>query len=146
MSMIDVFRELGRSNALKLREEAPNLTGTQIIDREHAVPAFDPKRDYSGYSIGTPVVDEGQIWLLLQPHNAANYDGRPSTLRALWGLAHTTNPARAKPWVDSYGTSGMYMTDECYVDTDGVVHRCLQDNVVYDAKAQPSAWETVENV
>lgn len=146
MSLIDVFRSLGRADALKLRTEAADLTGTQIIAREHSAPAFDPAKDYSNWPIGAPVTDEGQIWLLLQPHNAANYDGRPSTLRALWGLAHTTNPARAKPWVDSYGTSGMYMTGECYVDTDGVVHRCLQDNVVYDAKAQPSAWETVENV
>lgn len=143
MSMTGVFRALGRENARRLREEASGLTGTQIIDREHDVPAFDPQRDYSGYPAGAPVADDGQVWLLIQPHNAANYAGRPSTLRALWGLAHTTNPDRAKPWVDPYGTSGMYMTGECYRDTDGVVHRAKADNLVYDAASYPDGWETV---
>ena len=143
MSMTDIFRSLGRSDALALRSEAANLSGTQIIDREHAAPAFDPSKDYSTWPIGAPVIDEGQVWTLIQPHNAANYAGRPSALRALWGLAHTTNPAKAKPWVDPYGTSGMYMTGEVYKDADGNVWRCLQDNTVYDAATWPEGWEIV---
>lgn len=141
MSMTDIFRSLGRSDALKLREEAVNLTGTQIIDREHSAPAFDPTKDYSGFPVGAPVTDEGQVWTLIQPHNAANYAGRPSTLRALWGLAHTTNPAKAKPWVDPYGTSGMYMAGEVYKAEDGTVYRCLLDNTVHDVTAYPDGWE-----
>ena len=143
MSMTDIFRSLGRSDALTLRSEAANLNGTEIIDREHAAPAFDPGKDYSTWPAGAPVTDEGQVWTLIQPHNAAHYSGRPSALRALWGLAHTTNPARAKPWVDPYGTSGMYMTSECYRDADGNVWRCKQDNTVYDAATWPEAWEVV---
>lgn len=143
MSMIDVFRSLGRSDALKLREEAHSLTGTQIIDREHSAPAFDPTKDYSGFPVGAPVTDEGQVWLLIQPHNAAHYAGRPSTLRALWGLAHTTNPAKAKPWVDAYGVSGMYMDGECYKDADGNVWRCKQNNTVYPADTWPDGWGAV---
>lgn len=143
MSMIDIFRSLGRADALKLREEAASLTGTQIIDREHSAPAFDPAKDYSGFPAGAPVTDEGQVWLLIQPHNASHYEGRPAMLRAMWGLAHTTNPAKAKPWVDAYGTSGMYMSGECYKDNDGVVWRCMQNNTVYDAQTFPEAWEKV---
>jgi hypothetical protein len=144
MSMIDVFRSLGRCDALKLREEAAKLTGTEIIDREFSAPAFDPMRDYSGFPVGAPVTDEGQVWLLIQPYNAAHYEGRPSTLRALWGLAHTKNPAKAKPWVDPFGTSGMYMKDECYIDSEGVVWRCKDNNVVHPASALPSAWEVAK--
>lgn len=143
MSMIDVFRSLGRADALKLREEAASLTGTQIIAREHSAPAFEPEKDYSGWPAGAPVTDEGQVWLLIQPHSAAHYDGRPSTLRALWGLAHTTDPARAKPWVDPCGTSGMYMAGECYKAEDGTVWRALEDNLVHDAGAYPAGWEAV---
>lgn len=143
--MIEAFRSLGRADALALRNEAASLTGTQIIDREHAVPAFDPQRDYSGYPVGAPVADEGQVWLLILPHDAAHYpDARPATNRACWGLAHTTNPARAKPWVDAYGISGLYMTDECYKAADGTVYRALQDDLTYDADALPDAWDTVE--
>lgn len=143
MSMTDIFRSLGRSDALKLREEAANLNGTQIIDREHSAPAFDPTKDYSGFPVGAPVTDEGQVWLLIQPHNAAHYTGRPSTLRALWVLAHTTNPAKAKPWVNAYGTSGMYMTGEVYKDDDGNVWQAKSDNLVHDASAYPAGWTLV---
>lgn len=143
MSMIDVFRSLGRSDALKLREEAHALTGTQIIDREFCIPVFDPMKDYSAYPAGSPVRDEDQVWTLLQPHNAAHYGGRPSSLRALWSLAHTTNPKKAKPWVNPYGTSGMYMTGEVYLGADGTVWRAKQDNLVHDALSYPQGWEKV---
>lgn len=144
MSMRDVFYELGRANALSLRKDAKGMTGTEIIDREQDAPFFDPQKDYSGYPAGSPVRDGGQVWLLIQPYNAANYSGRPSDLRALWSLAHTTNPAKAKAWVSPYGTSGMYMKGECYKDANGFVWRCMQDSMVYSADVLPSAWEVVK--
>lgn len=131
----------GRIDALDLQARAANMTGTELIAEEEKAPAFDTDKDYSGWPVGAPVADEGQVWILIQPYNAAHYQGRPSTLRALWGLAHTTDPARAKPWVDPYGTSGMYMAKECYRAEDGTVYRCKGDNTVYDAAALPSAWE-----
>lgn len=145
MSMTDVFRSIGRSDALKLRNEAAYMTGTQIIDREVSVPAWRSEADYSTWPAGAPVADDGQVWLLLQPHNAAHYGQRPAELRALWGLAHTTNPARAKPWADPLGTSGMYMKGECYRDEDGKTWRCLEDNTVHSAAAYPAGWEIVQN-
>ena len=140
---LEIFRAAGRTAALELRGAAANLTGTEIIDREHDAPAFDPKKDYTGWPVGSPVCDDGQVWLLIQPYNAAHYPQRPAELRALWGLTHTKDPAKAKPWVDAYGTSGMYMTDECYIDDNGVVWRCKQDNVVHPASALPTAWQEV---
>lgn len=134
----------GRADAQALREEANSLTGTQIIAREAAVPAFDPSKDYTGCPVGTPVSDEGQVWTLIQPHNASHYQGRPATLRALWGLCHTTDPAKAKPWVNPLGTSGTYLLGECYRAEDGTVYRCRVDQTVYDAVAMPDHWEAVE--
>lgn len=141
--MAEAMYNQGVVDALELRNNAAGMTGTHIIDEEHCAPAFDPQKDYSQWPAGGPVKDEGQVWLLIQPHNAANYNGRPATLRALWGIAHTKDPAKAKPWVDPYGTSGMYMTGECYLDTDGTVYRCQQDNVVHNAQARPEAWAAV---
>lgn len=142
--VLEILRDLGRREAAALRETASTLTGTDIIAQERAVPPWDPEKDYTLCPAGTPVTDEGQVWTPIQPHNAANYQGRPSTLRALWGLTHTTDPAKAKPWVDPQGTSGMYMKGECYKAADGIVYRCLQDNCVYNAEALPSAWEEVK--
>lgn len=141
--MEEIFRTLGREHAEKLRAEAAELTGTQIIDREVSIPAWKTDGDYSLWPVGAPVTDEGQVWILLQPHNAAHYNARPAELRALWGLAHTTEPAKAKPWATPMGTSGMYMAGECYRDVDGDVWRCRNDNTAHSAAAYPAAWELV---
>lgn len=143
MRMNDVFYTMGMQDARDLRNGAGELSGTEIIEREHSIPAFDPMKDYSQYPVGAPVLDEGQVWLLIQPHNAANYDGRPAALRALWGIAHTKNSKKAKAWEAPYGTSGMYMAGECYKDSAGNVHRALFDNLVHDAHAYPAGWEDV---
>ena len=133
--MIDpktIMYEEGRRNALDLASRAPDMDGTSIIAEEDHIPAWSTPADYSGQPTGIPVQDEGQIWLLLIPHRAADYAGRPATLRSLWGLAHTKDPAKAKPWMSSYGTSGLYKIDECctYPYGDGTDHvfRNLYDN------------------
>lgn len=135
------MKEKGADDALNLRGRAGTMDGTAIIAEESKVPDFDAQKDYSACPAGTPVADEGQVWTLITPHNAANYQGRPSTLRALWGLCHTKDSSKAKAWVAPLGTSGMYMAGECYKAVDGRVYRCKQDNCVYDAAALPSAWE-----
>ena len=117
------------------------MDGTAIIAMERAVPAWDKQQDYTGWPVGSPVSDEDQVWTLITPHRAADYEGRPSTLRALWNLCHTKDPAKAKPWVNPEGQSGMYMTGECYRAESGTVYRCKQDNCVWDAAGLPSAWE-----
>lgn len=142
-SRVEKMRRLGRMDALELRAEAVNLTGTEIISREESAPNFDPTKDYSSWPVGSPVKDDNQVWLLIQPHNAAHYTERPKDLRALWGLAHTTDYTMAKAWVDPHGTSGMYMTNECYRDENGVVWRAKGDNTIRDAVEYPLGWERV---
>ena len=150
MTMIDqetrkaAMYQAGRAAAKDLQAKAPTMTGPQIIDREQDCPDFDPQKDYRNTPAGAPVADEGQVWTLITPHNGAEYQGRPSTLRALWGLCHTKNPLKAKPWVDPNGISGLYERDECYLHKDGSVKRCTVDKTNFDADAMPSHWETVE--
>lgn len=139
--VLDIMRRNGAADAAALRTEAASLDGTTIIAREGAVPDFDPNKDYSAWPAGAPVADDGQVWQLLQPYDIAAHPGRPAELRALWGLCHTKDSTRAKPWVDPYGTSGMYMTNECYRAEDGKVYRCLMEDTVHDAAALPTAWE-----
>lgn len=141
--MKKIFYNLGVHDASMLRNEAVNLTGTEIIRREMSVPNFDPQKDYTSWPAGAPVADEDQVWVLIQPHNAAYYEGRPATLRALWGLCHTKDADKAKPWVDAYGTSGAYMKDECYRADDGTVYRALEDGLIHPADALPEKWEAV---
>lgn len=141
--LIDIMRSLGRSDALKLRSESENMEQTEIIEREVSIPDWSSDKNYSNWPVGSPVRHEDQVWLLIQPHNASDYIGTPATLRALWGIAHTKNPLCAKNWMDPYGTSGMYMTGECYKDPKGRVFQALEDNVTRNAVDFPSAWKEI---
>ena len=131
----------GKADALNLAARAADMDGTAIIAEEAKIPEWNAKADYSKCVPGSPVLDEGQVWTLIQPHNAAHYAGRPADLRALWGLCHTKDPAKAKPWVASCGTSGLYMTDECCTYPhagSGKLHvwRCNVDNNEYPPQTQ----------
>ena len=68
------MKEKGAYDAKELQNQATwgEITETEIIDRELAVPAFNPEKDYSGWDVNAPVADEGQVWLLIQPHNASH--------------------------------------------------------------------------
>lgn len=137
----EAMYQAGRAEALNLQGKAQGMTGTEIISQERDVPEFVPGKDYSVWPAGAPVSDDGQVWQLIQPYDSTAHPGRPGELRALWGLCHTTDPAKAKAWVDPLGTSGMYMAGECYRAGDGRVYRCLADNTVHDAAALPEGWE-----
>ena len=146
--VLDTMRKYGRTAAQAVQAKAPEMTGTELIAEEGYIPDFDPARDYSDWKPGWPVRDEGQVWPLIQPHNAAHYEGRPSTLRALWGLAHTTDPKQAKEYVAPYGTSGLWMMDECCTEA-GRVYRSRVNDGAYAPSEYPGNWEdlgTVEEV
>lgn len=120
------------------------MDGTAIIAEERKIPSFDPTKDYTNWPVNSPVADEGQVWLLLQPHNAANYEGKPSALRALWGLAHTNDVAKAKAYVAPSGTSGLYMIDECCLWTDDKVYKSVIENNAYDSEAYLNGWAVID--
>jgi hypothetical protein len=143
--VLSAFRDMGTRRAREIRAGAANgeLDGTGIIAAEDFIPQFDPGADYTGVPAGSPVYDAGQVWTLLQPHKPSNYNEQhPGEFRALWGLAHTCDPARAKPFVAPLGTSGLYQSGECCVFA-GQVWRCQAANNVYSPAEYPANWEAV---
>ena len=140
----NTLRNAGRTDALSLRADAAagRVTDTDIINREEAVPAWSNTRDYSACPVGTPVTHDGQVYGLLQPHNAAFYpDTNPAMLAALWRVKHTTNPERAKPWVKPTSTSDMYRVGECIL-WEGQTMRATRDTA-YSPEEYGGDWETV---
>lgn len=141
--VLSVFRANGRADALDLRGRAADMDGTAIIAEETKIPVWDGARDYSLWPMGAPVVYNGNVFGLLQPHNAAHYpDANPGNTPALWGVKHTKDPRKAKPWLASLGTSGMYMAGECCV-YGGVVYRSTADNNPYSPADYAAWWEVV---
>ena len=119
------LRTQGRADALDLATRAPEMDGTAIIAEEDHIPAWSENAVYTSAQVGYPVQDRGQVYTIQIPHTPAHNPGyRPADLRAIYSLLHTTDPYRAKPWMPSYGTSGLYKLNECciYLGTDGVEH------------------------
>lgn len=147
--ILGIMRAQGRADALDLRARAADLDGTAVIEEEVKAPAWDGSKDYSGWPVGAPVTDAGQVYKLLQPHNASHYPGTtPATLPALWSICHTKDPAKAKPYLAPNGQSGMYMTGECCTE-GGHVYQSTMDNNVWAPSGYPSGWSdlgTVEEI
>lgn len=141
--ILAMFRENGKKDALDLRVRAANMDGTAIIAEEQKIPAWDAAKDYSGFPVGAPVAFNGNVFGLIQPHNAAHYpDANPENTPAIWSVKHTKDAAKAKPWLVSHGTSGMYMTDECCTAV-GKVWRSNHDNNPYSPVEYAEWWDEV---
>ena len=138
-------RAAGKAAALDLAARAPGLDGTALIAEEDKVPLFVWGTDYSACAAGTPIAEivdgERQIFTMITPVNTAHYPGiTPNTERSLYSLCHTKDPARAKPWVEPLGTSGLYAVDECCTDA-GHVWRNLYEGNAYPPSVLPERWE-----
>ena len=142
---MEAMRILARENALHLNTQGGSMNGTEIIDREIFIPEWKPA-NYQ--TVGAPVRHEGQVYKVLQVHDStSNPDWTPAATPALWSVCHTTDPAKAKPWLEPQGTSGMYQLGECYRADDGTIYRQIYDgDNVYNAEAMPDRWQTVEVV
>ena len=131
-----VGREQGKADAIDLAARAPKMDGTAIIAEEDKIPAWREDAVYTAAHIGYPVQDAGQVYTIQMAHTPAHNPGaRPADLRAIYYLLHTKDPAKAKPWMASYGVSGLYRTGECctYPTAGGSIHvfRNLHDNNEY---------------
>ncbi len=142
-NLTEAIRILAKENALHLKTQGESMSGTEIIDREIFIPEWKPA-NYQ--TVGTPIRYEGQVYKVLQAHDStANPDWAPASQPALWSICHTTDPAKAKPWAEPQGTSGIYQLGECYIADDGTIYRQIYDgDNVYDAAAMPDRWEAVE--
>ena len=146
----EALRDIGKQKALNLRAKvvANEVDDTSLIEQEKLVPNWKAI-DYSNFEIGTPVRDPsdgtGQVYKLLQKHDATGHDDwNPAAAVSLWDIAHTKDPAKAKPYVEPQGTRGMYMKDDVMVWTNGMVYKSTIDNNVYTPEVRGSYWSVVE--
>lgn len=139
-------RSRGRAAAQNLasRTVNENLDGTAIIAEQDHVPAWSETAVYTLNHVGYPVQDGDQVYTILSPHRPADNPGfRPADLPAIYSIKHTTDPAKAKPYMPPNGTSGAYKTGDCCV-YDGVVYRSVfEGDNVWSPADYPAGWEEV---
>ena len=140
--LIEAMYNYGRTKALELREAAPELTDTEIIDQETFIPTWKEGM----HTIGDPLQYEGQVYRVLQSHDSTgNPTWNPANLPSLFSICHTKNPFKAKSWISPMGTSGMYELGDCYIDNEGIIWRQIYEgDNVYDAVTLPERWEEVD--
>lgn len=137
---VPVGKMQGKADALDLAARSPSMDGTAIIAEEQKVPLFEWGKDYSKCQRGAPIgeIIDGEffVFTMITPVNTANYPGmQPSKNPAEFSMCHTKDPAKARHWVASNGTSGLWRLDEActYPATDGTNHvwRNKHDNNAY---------------
>lgn len=137
------MREQGRLQATQFRSRAieEELDGTTVIENEFLVPEW---RMGKYETVGAPVQYNGQLYKVWQSHDSTNNpDWNPADAVSLFDIYHTTDPAKAKPYMTPQGTRGAYQKNECMIWTDEKVYRSLQDNNDRTPESRAVYWEEV---
>ena len=134
----------GRANALKLQEDAPAMTGTELNAADGDIPSFAAavaNKNMLERSAGFVCRSSaGRVVRLVQPYDSTIYTQEPEELSAQWGFAWSTDPAKALPFI-AMATSP-YNKGDCCTE-DGKVYRSTADNNVWSPSAYPAYWEEV---
>ena len=123
---------------------AGERTGTQVIACEELLPAWTkagPDGD-STHKVGEPCTHDGQSWRCCQEHSTKNNpDIEPGKSPAHWAPYHTTDPAKAKPFIQPTGAHDTNMKGEVCLWTDGTVKRSKVNDNAYSPEDYPDNWE-----
>lgn len=103
-----------------------------------------PQGDGS-HEVGEACTHNGQSWRCCQAHNTNNNpDIEPGNSPAQWAPYHTTDPTKAKAFIQPTGAHDAYQKGERCLWTDGKVYRSVMDGAnAYSPEAYPQGWEEV---
>lgn len=131
------------ASAIAAKSVSGEADGTALIAAEEQIPTWR-QRNYTDVPIGTPYKYGDQVYKLWQAHDATNQpDWTPDKAVSLWDICHTTDPAKAKPYVTPQGTRGMYQTGDVCTE-GGKLYRSTMENNVWEPSAYPQGWEEID--
>ena len=131
------------ASAIAAKSVSGEADGAALIAAEEQIPTWR-QRDYTDVPIGTPYKYGDQVYKLWQAHDATNQpDWTPDKAVSLWDICHTTDPAKAKPYVTPQGTRGMYQTGDVCTE-GGKLYRSTMENNVWEPSAYPQGWEEID--
>ena len=137
--VLDALRRIGRQVAEKLQEDAPGMTGTEVVAQQDYLPKFDHTRQYKNFKAGYVCRSSaGRAVKLIQPYDSMIYTQEPEELPAQWGFYWSTDPAKALPFV-ALATSP-YGEGDCCTE-GGHVYRSTMKNNVWAPSEYPQGWE-----
>ena len=143
--ILNAMRTAGAADAsaIAAKSVSGEADDTVLIAAEEQIPTWR-QRDYTDVPIGTPYKYADQVYKLWQAHDATNQpDWTPDKAVSLWDICHTTDPAKAKPYVTPQGTRGMYQTGDVCTE-GGKLYRSTMENSVWEPSAYPQGWEEID--
>mgnify|MGYP001625341433 CR=1 FL=1 len=145
--VLDALRRIGRQVAEKLQEDAPGMTGTEVVAQQDYLPKFDHTRQYKDFKAGYVCRSSaGRAVKLIQPYDSMTYTQEPEELPAQWGFYWSNDPKKALPFI-ALSTSP-YNTGDCCT-YEGHVWRSGQDGNVWAPGSVGVKWDdlgTIEEV
>lgn len=137
-------RDRGRMAAQEVQAKSPDMTGTELNAVDDRIPRFAEavkKKNMLDRPVGFVCKSTaGRVVRLIQNYDSDIYTQEPEELPAQWGVAWSTDPAKALPFV-AMSTSPYNKGDCC---TEGSkVYRSTLDNNVWSPSAYPQGWEEV---
>lgn len=104
--------------------KAGKRTGTDVVACEALFEEWKPGK----YEKDDVRVHDGQVWRCCQPHdNKNNPDIEPGKSPAQWVPYHTTDPQKAKPFIQPTMAEDSYQKGEVCLWTDGKVYRSTME-------------------
>lgn len=142
--VLDALRRIGRQVAEKLQEDAPGMTGTEVVEQQDYLPKFDHSRQYKNFKAGYVCRSTaGRAVKLIQPYDSMTYTQEPEELPAQWRFVWSTAPAKALPYIEL--ATSPYNTGECCT-YEGHVWRSGQDGNVWAPGTANVKWEDLGEV
>lgn len=131
---------------------ADKIDSTMIVEAMALLDEYSPKGINGDYlhEAGESCVKDMQAWKCIEGYNAKKNPGIiPGMAASNWVQYHTTDPARALPFVQPTDSVDAYMSGECALFEDGLVYESAKDNNLLSPAEAPDDWichETVESI
>lgn len=146
----DAMREKGRADAADLQSRSASMDGTALYAEEYKIPDFTAACKTMNM-LQRPVgfvcrSTAGRMVKLLQVYDSSIYTQEPEELPAQWGFYWSTDPKKAKPFLES--ATSPYSIGECCTD-EGYVWKSKIDTNTWKPSSYPAGWEdlgTIEEV
>lgn len=136
--VLSVLKEYGKTQAKLLQQAASDMTSDEIVDKSVFIPEFNPERQYLSYKPGYICKDAiGNVVRLLQPYDSLIYTQQPEELPAQWGFYWSTDPTKAKPFLES--ATSPYDVEDCCT-FGGHVWQSKIANNVWSPAGYPQGW------
>ena len=117
-----------------------NASASAINENAAAIRVWRKDADYVRGDVRVDPQDGVPYWAMHSHGISTGHVCQPSISPTIWTHCHGTTPETARPFIAE--SHNPYMSGHYCVD-NGVVARCISDDIVYPPSIYPYAWEVV---